>query len=388
MTSYFGIPDCGPIYRAIGSGNAELFVEALQEPTNSNWLHAFINDDEADDAYFSLIWGMWDRASSSGGDSFVSKSDLEAITPYLELAQVLAALPNKKPGTKSIGLLVSAHRKTNMLTRDLAIPFIKLFVSLGARIELSVIPPADLEAREINDHIQDHDWPIFGEDGFSPLHFAAKRGDVHIADCLVSLGADIDKFSSFKITPLMVATHYNKIAMIDFLLEKGARVESKSTDGKSAEDYVQKSEARELFRIRERFAAGPIIKDKESYLSKAIAHRCANGLLVRSKSEVVIADCLFYNGLNFEYEKRLVSGDSMILPDFTIKKQNSDAVLIWEHLGVDTKEYRDRWREKLSAYEKIGFRIGQNLYITEDVDGSIDSSEVFATVRRIKEKLG
>ncbi|MFO3797243.1 MAG: ankyrin repeat domain-containing protein, partial [Anaerolineales bacterium] len=329
-----------------------------------------------------------DRASSSGGDMFVSKSDLEAITPYFKLAQVLAALPNKKPGTKSIGLLVSAHRKTNMLNRDLAILFIKLFFSLGARLELSGIPAVDLEAREMNDHVLDQDWPIFGEDGFSPMHFAAKRGDIHIAECLVSLGADIDKFSSFKITPLMVAAHYNNIAMIDFLLEKGARLALKSTDGKSIEDHIQTSEARELIRIRERFAAGPIIKDKESYLSKAIAHRCANGLLVRSKSEVIIADCLFYNGLRFEYEKRMANGNSMILPDFTITSPNSDEVIIWEHLGVDTKEYRDRWREKLSAYEKLGIKIGQNLYITEDVDGTIDSSEVFATVRRIKEKLG
>ncbi len=71
--------------------------------------------------------------------------------------------------------------------------------------------------------------------GYMPLHYAAKRGAVHMAKQLLKYGADINKLSrptknsSIQIrgrTPLLVACENNKKEMIDFLLEQGADISS------------------------------------------------------------------------------------------------------------------------------------------------------------------
>jgi len=111
-------------------------------------------------------------------------------------------------------------------------------------------------------------------------------------------------------------------------------------------------------------------------------------LLVRSKSEVIIANELISAGLEFEYEKLLKENGSHRIPDFTFVDAAGETI-IWEHLGMLTNPaYKESWERKLDFYHSIGFKEGENLFTTEDHEnGAIDSTEVMAVIDKIKELL-
>ncbi len=114
------------------------------------------------------------------------------------------------------------------------------------------------------------------------------------------------------------------------------------------------------------------------WYSSHLIHRTATGVLVRSKSEVIVADTLTRLGISYEYEKRLpgIEGtmDDFRLPDFTVSYEGDS--FYWEHLGMlSVPSYREQWERKREWYEKNGYR--NQLIISEDgPDGSIDSTTI------------
>ena len=75
--------------------------------------------------------------------------------------------------------------------------------------------------------------------------------------------------------------------------------------------------------------------------------------MVRSKSEVIIANMLFDNGIeDVLYEEPLLASDgTFYLPDFTIKWKGK--TYYWEHLGMlDIPNYKKHWEEKSRWYDK------------------------------------
>lgn len=86
--------------------------------------------------------------------------------------------------------------------------------------------------------------------------------------------------------------------------------------------------------------------------SRKRIHQTLSGEMVRSKSEVIIANMLSQCGISFVYEMRLYAPDgSMRCPDFTIKWQGRD--YYWEHVGMlDLEEYRLDWEEKQPWYAR------------------------------------
>lgn len=81
-------------------------------------------------------------------------------------------------------------------------------------------------------------------------------------------------------------------------------------------------------------------------------HQAISGDMVRSKSEVIIANMLHERGVNFWYEKPLLAADgTLYMPDFTI--QHLGEKYYWEHLGLLSQpEYKDHWEQKQKWYEK------------------------------------
>lgn len=98
-------------------------------------------------------------------------------------------------------------------------------------------------------------------------------------------------------------------------------------------------------------------------------HETLCGLMVRSKSEVIITNALISYGIPFSYEKDFprYEGDEWPLePDFTFELPNGE-VKLWEHLGMLKREkYCKRNADKLYTYQLQGFHIGRNLIITQD----------------------
>ena len=58
--------------------------------------------------------------------------------------------------------------------------------------------------------------------GFTPLHIAAKYGNIKVARLLLQKEADPNIQGKNGLTPLHVATHYNNVNVALLLLENGA----------------------------------------------------------------------------------------------------------------------------------------------------------------------
>ena len=95
--------------------------------------------------------------------------------------------------------------------------------------------------------------------------------------------------------------------------------------------------------------------------------------MVRSKSEVIIANLFFERGIQFKYEVPLyASNGTFYIPDFTISFQGE--TWYWEHLGMlNNDSYRKHWEKKENWYKENGFY--DRLIVTDEKDG-FDSKKV------------
>lgn len=108
-------------------------------------------------------------------------------------------------------------------------------------------------------------------------------------------------------------------------------------------------------------------------------HETICGMLVRSKSEVIIANALWHYGIPFCYEEIFHTFDgNYFYPDFTIHLPDG-SVIIWEHLGLlKKKDYCKSTANKLYYFQNEGYTIGKNLIITQDDwKGSCDSENIY-----------
>lgn len=97
-------------------------------------------------------------------------------------------------------------------------------------------------------------------------------------------------------------------------------------------------------------------------------HRTLAEFMVRSKSEVIIANMLFDLNIPFWYEKPLYGDDgTMVLPDFTFNYNGE--TWYWEHLGLlSNPEYAKHWEKKEMWYRDHGYY--DNLIITHEQNGA------------------
>lgn len=92
--------------------------------------------------------------------------------------------------------------------------------------------------------------------------------------------------------------------------------------------------------------------------------KTTNGLRVRSKSEILIAETLEKEDIPFRYEYP-VRVDKTVYPDFYCLNARTRKEYLWEHLGkVDDKEYIEHNMIKFKNYAKHGYILGDNLIIT------------------------
>lgn len=95
-----------------------------------------------------------------------------------------------------------------------------------------------------------------------------------------------------------------------------------------------------------------------------------NGVLMRTKSELIIANRLEHYGIpylpempiwfNYDFRPKY--------PDFTILKQNGETI-IWEHMGLmDKEDYFIKNSRKILEYRANGYSQNTNLIITFEED--------------------
>ena len=81
-------------------------------------------------------------------------------------------------------------------------------------------------------------------------------------------------------------------------------------------------------------------------------HEALSGDMLRSKSEVIIANLLHERSVPFRYENPLFAGDGTLrLPDFAVTWAGK--TYYWEHLGrLDLTKYAEEWKLKRAWYER------------------------------------
>ena len=94
----------------------------------------------------------------------------------------------------------------------------------------------------------------------------------------------------------------------------------------------------------------------------------AKGERVRSKTEKIIADTLFYAGIPYRYEYPIRLKDGIVLrPDFIVLNKRTRKEYILEHLGMmDNPEYCNMALGKLSVYLQNHIFPGEQLLLTFD----------------------
>lgn len=127
-----------------------------------------------------------------------------------------------------------------------------------------------------------------------------------------------------------------------------------------------------------------IVQVGDRFYEERLIHHTIGGEMVRSKSEVIIANCLHYNELEYEYEPVLeLEPGKPLRPDFRVTDGDTGDVWYWEHCGMimDAK-YAKRWEEKKKFYEKHGIKEGKNLIVTyDDENGGLDSAYIDRLIR-------
>jgi hypothetical protein len=93
-----------------------------------------------------------------------------------------------------------------------------------------------------------------------------------------------------------------------------------------------------------------------AFLEEGLIHRTTRGELVRSKSEVIIANLLHALGITYAYEQPFKGQDGSVrYPDFTIEDAEAGRRVFLEHLGLLSEPaYRRRWLAKLDWYRSQG----------------------------------
>lgn len=109
-------------------------------------------------------------------------------------------------------------------------------------------------------------------------------------------------------------------------------------------------------------------QSQNSYATENLIYKCSNGLLVRSKSERIIANKLLEYNIVFKYEFPIEINSYIYYPDFTIYRVDGKKIL-WEHNGLmDKEDYYYKALQKIQKYKSIGFVQHKNLICTEEND--------------------
>ena len=122
----------------------------------------------------------------------------------------------------------------------------------------------------------------------------------------------------------------------------------------------------------------PIKDRREGFLTD-------RGEIVRSKSELIIANYLYKRGIPYRYEYPLnLRGLGSIHPDFIILNVRLRKEIIWEHFGMmDNERYAADAVNRFKWYQMNGYYPGDNFIFTmETKDNPISTSIVIKMVNK------
>lgn len=146
-------------------------------------------------------------------------------------------------------------------------------------------------------------------------------------------------------------------------------------------------------RLTDLFEVPKLKEIKKKYYDSKYVQVSEKGEFMISKSEVIIADKLYHNNLQYAYEQPVTDDRGITIhPDFIVEDKESGIVYYWEHLGMLADDgYRSKWQRKKEWYERAGIveytadpQADIQLILTRDKpDGGIDSQEIKEIIDRL-----
>jgi len=108
---------------------------------------------------------------------------------------------------------------------------------------------------------------------------------------------------------------------------------------------------------------------KNPYQKENLVFTSNNGVPLRSKSEVLIANQLEHLVIPYRYEAALTLGNKEIYPDFTIKNPYNGKIIIWEHFGaLHEEDYVKRMYTRMKMYRDHNYHLFENIIYTFEPD--------------------
>lgn len=135
-----------------------------------------------------------------------------------------------------------------------------------------------------------------------------------------------------------------------------------------------------------------IEKAESRFLEKRLIHHTVKGEVVRSKSEVIIANILYSKEISYSYEKPLTLGNVTKYPDFTIEDDESGITYYWEHCGLLTDSfYKASWDAKkiwyrgngILPYQEGGGSQGTLIETSDDENGGFSSLVIEEIIKKV-----
>lgn len=184
----------------------------------------------------------------------------------------------------------------------------------------------------------------FGEDGDERLELAYAL-TIHKAQ-----GSEFG--STFVVVPNPCRPLSRELLYTALTRQKGSVVLFHQGDLRDLMKFSQAGKSDTAKRLTNLFAEPELIEYAASFLEKGLIHRTVRGELVRSKSEVIVADLLHGLNLPYSYEQPFVGRDgSYRYPDFTVDDAETGRLVLIEHLGMlRDPAYARRWEQKLQWY--------------------------------------
>lgn len=95
---------------------------------------------------------------------------------------------------------------------------------------------------------------------------------------------------------------------------------------------------------------------KSTYKIDDLVYETDNGVKVRTKSELIIANQLEKSKIPYRYEEVTYLNQNRIIPDFIVRNPFTGQTFIWEHFGaLYLKDYEIRMLEKMTYFKKCGY---------------------------------
>ena len=127
------------------------------------------------------------------------------------------------------------------------------------------------------------------------------------------------------------------------------------------------------------------VYEKNMMYSENLRYKTEQGDMVRSKSEVIIANIMYHHrkDILYKYERPLELMDrtrkKVIYPDFTIINKHTGEITYWEHAGrLDDPQYANEFVKKLNTY------IANDLLPGRDVIISVETQNTPLDIRAVQ----